>query len=219
MRITILSCLLILSSYSFSQNEFQFWTRVSADGDVIKRLDWSADLNNRFGATGLETFFPQVGLEYKVKKWFRPSIEYRYILDKNKYGNFLASHRINFNANLKEKYDRFTVTGRVRYQYALDRFGTATSNPDFDQAFRFRAAAAYDIKGNMITPKVSSELFYDPQFGPKGPGFTKIRIAIAGKLELSDPHSFSFKYILDAPINDPSDDKRHVIALSYGYSF
>ena len=57
------------------------WTKVGIAGDVIKKMDWSLDVSSRFDNQGVATFFPQVGIEYKLKKWFKPSVEYRFIVD------------------------------------------------------------------------------------------------------------------------------------------
>ncbi|PHR20696.1 MAG: hypothetical protein COA38_19235 [Fluviicola sp.] len=201
---------------AYSQHEFQVWTEVGTSGKVVKRLDWSVDLNSRFGATGLETFFPQVGFEYKVKKWFRPSIDYRYILDKDKYGNMLSGHRVNFNANYKKGIKRFRIDGRLRYQYAFNRLGASTDfDPDLDKAFRLKGAVKYDINNSIFTPLFNAELFYNPQYGPDR-GFSKIRLAIGTSLELDGPHKFSVKYQLDKRF-EFKRNVRHVISLSYGY--
>lgn len=216
MKHLIVAIFSFLSLSAFSQHEFQVWTEVGTSGKVVKRLDWSVDINSRFGASGLETFFPQVGFKYKVKKWFRPSIDYRFILDKDKYGNMLSGHRINFNANFEKGIDRLEVTGRLRYQYAFNRFGASTDfDPDLDQAFRLKGGVKYDINNSIFTPLFSAELFYNPKFGPDQ-GFSKIRIAAGTSLELKGPHKVSVKYQLDKRF-EYGRDLRHVISLSYGY--
>ena len=205
-----------LSLTAYSQHETQVWTELGVSGKVVKRLGWSVDLNSRFGASGLETFFPQVGFKYKVKKWFRPSIDYRFILDKDRYGNMLSGHRINFNANVETAVERFEIGGRLRYQYAFNRLGGSTDfDPDLDQAFRLKGDVKYDINNSIFTPLFSAELFYNPQYGPDQ-GFSKIRIAVGTSLELDGPHKVSVKYQLDKRF-EFGRDLRHVISLSYGY--
>ncbi|NVK66478.1 MAG: DUF2490 domain-containing protein [Flavobacteriales bacterium] len=201
---------------AYSQHEFQVWTELGTSGKLVKRTKWSVDINSRFGNNGLETFFPQFGVEYKVKKWFRPSIDYRFILDKDDYGNMISGHRINFNANVEESVDRFEIDGRLRYQYAFNRLGNSTDfDPDLDQAFRLKGSVKYDINNSLFTPLFSAELFYAPEYGPDR-GFSKIRIAMGTSLELDGPHKFSAKYQLDKRF-EYGRDLRHVISLSYGY--
>ena len=208
-----------ISLPSFGQNdEFMVWAKAGVRGDLAKKTDWMFDLNSRFDGAGVATFFPQAGIEYKVKKWFKPSVEYRFLIDKNKYGNYKSSHRLNVNANFKKSIERFSLSARVRYQYAFDQFGSPDSyDADFDQAFRFKPAVGYNIKGSIFSPTVSAEFFYNPVLGPQGRQFNKVRLAFGTKLELDGPHSLSVKYQLDKKFRDYSAGTRHVIAVSYEF--
>ena len=214
----VLVCLLTLSQHSFSQHEHMLWVKTSVEGKIIKPLKWNVELNSRFGSTGLETFFPQVGFEYRLFKWLRPSVEYRYVLDKDRYGNFLSGNRLNFNLGVRSTIDRWKVTGRVRYQYAFNSFASNEAvDLDFDQAVRTKISSEYDINNSIFSPNISAELFYNPVYGPQSPGFDKIRLSIGSALELDESHEVSFKYQLDKRF-DYSRDLRHVLSLSYGYS-
>ena len=217
-RLTLIFSL-FFGAYSSAQNsEFQVWTEAGLKGDIIKKMDWMVDVKARFGRDGLDQFLPEAGIDYKVKKWFKPSITYRAIIAENKYGNYKLAHRINLNANFKKQLDRFRVGARLRYQYAFERVGVqAEYDADFDQAIRFKPFVEYDINNSIFTPKISAELFYDPIYGPRGQRFTKLRIGIGSSFELDGPHSVSFKYQLDKWFYDYERGLRHVLALSYGY--
>jgi len=203
---------------SFSQsNEFMLWTKIGAGGKVAKKLSWAGEFNARMGRSNVETFFPQVGLEYKLLNWFKPSVEYRYIVDKNKYGNYKSYSRLNFNLGFKKSINQFGLGLRIRYQYAFNRIGLQSYNPDFDQAFRFKPAIEYRVGKSIYTPFVSSEFFYDPQYGPYGPGVSKLRLAVGTKLNLKGPHEASVKYQFDKKFHDYVVGPRHVVAISYTY--
>ncbi len=218
MRVFFIIILFLTSIFSsYGQNDdYMLWTKIGVKGKVSKKLSYSGAINIRFGGTGIETFFPQIGLEYKLKKWLKPSIEYRFIIDKNKYGNYKSSNRLNFNVELGKNVDRFSLGFRIRYQYAFNRISQQEYNPDFDQAFRFKPFLEYNIKGSKFTPIVSSEFFYDPQLGPNGREFTKIRVGVGAKLNLKGPHTVGFKYQFDKKFNY-KDGFRHVLGLSYSY--
>ena len=218
MKYLVFLAFTFIGASAYSQHEFQVWTEVGASGKISKPVGWAVDLNSRFGAAGLETFFPQVGFEFKVKKWFKPSVDYRYILDKDQYGNMLGGHRINLNANFETDVDRFDLSARLRYQYAFNRLGGSTDfDPDLDQAYRLKGAVKYDIDNSIFTPLFNVELFYNPQFGPDQ-GFSKIRLALGTALELDGPHKFSVKYQLDKRF-EFGRNLRHVMSVSYGYKF
>lgn len=219
MRALLVSGIIALSGVTFSQNsEFEVWTQVGAEGDVIKKLDWSASLSTRFGNRGVNTFFPEFGLEYKLKKWLRPSIEYRYVAEKDEYTNYISRNRLNFNLTLKESIDRLSISGRIRYQYAFDRLASSVNfNPEFDRAIRTKLGLKYDLNDNIFSPTASAELFFDPKFSATNT-LSKVRIGLGTDLELDGPHSFDFKYQIDTRL-DPSKDSRHAISLSYCYKF
>lgn len=218
MRILLILFLLISSSVH-SQHEFMTWVEVDASGKIVNNLKWNAGVTGRFGAAGAETIFPQVGLEYKVTKWFRPSLEYRFIVEKNKIGNYKANNRINVNLNFKHTIDRLSMGLRVRYQYAFNRLSADAYDADFDQAFRFKPAFEYNLKGTKLSPVISAEFFLNPSYGPMSPGFTKVRAAAGFKYEFKGPHAVSVKYQLDKKFRNHAANLRHVLSLSYSINF
>ena len=193
------------------------WTELGVQGKLVKRTKWAMELNTRIGERGIETFFPQAGIEYKLTKWLIPSVQYRFILDKNKYGNYKLGHRININLDAENNFKRLTYGLRVRYQYAFNRISQASYDADFDQAVRFKPSLEYDIDNSIFTPQISAEFFLNPTYGPYSPGFDKLRFAVGSKLELDGPHKVSFKYQLDKWLYDYGRELRHVLSLSYSY--
>ena len=217
MRKALFIFFLFISMNSFSQHDYMLWTEIGVEKKIIKRLKGTLDFNTRFDRTGVATFFPQVGLDYKITKWLRGSVQYRFIVDKNKYGNYKSSNRLNFNLSFKENKKRFYYALRLRYQYAFNRISADAYDADFDQAIRLKPSFEYDLKNSIFTPLISGEFFYNPSYGPKSPGFSKVRIAVGSKLEMDGPHSVSFKYQLDKKFRDYDADLRHVLSLAYTY--
>lgn len=200
-----------------SQNNFAVWSELGVKGEFTKKIKWSADLNGRFAKGKIETFFPSIGLEYKLVKWFRPSIDYRLIIDQNKYGNYKLSNRININGEFKKDVNRFTFEARLRYQYSFNNVRAADYDSEFDQAIRFKPEVEYDIKGSIFNPVIGAELFYNPAYNPRGFQFSKVRFTIGTKLELDGPHGVSVKYQLDKKTDSYSIGARHVLSISYSY--
>ncbi|XOV66266.1 MAG: DUF2490 domain-containing protein [Fluviicola sp.] len=214
----IILFLSISTAVSAQQNDtYMLWTTVGVEGDAFKKSDWFVDLNTRFGGTGVETFFPEIGIDYKLTKWFKPSVEYRFVIDKNQYGNYKVANRLNFNAKFSEGFDRLELGMRVRYQYAFDSRSSFDYDADFDQAFRFKPEIEYDINDFILTPKVSTEFFYNPTLGEEGRRFDKMRFAVGASLDLNNDHDISFKYQLDKRFYAFDRGVRHVLAFSYQY--
>lgn len=193
------------------------WTETGVSGDLVKRTDWKFELNTRFDNRGIATFFPQVGIEYKLTKWLKPSLEYRFIIDRNKYGNYKSSNRINLNLGFDKSVDRFAFDFRCRYQFGFGNSGGSSYDSDFDQSFRFKPGIEYDINNCIFSPTMSCEFFYNPLLGVDGRQFDKLRFAVGSKLELKGNHKVSFKYQFDKKLTDASSGLRHVLCLSYEY--
>lgn len=214
-----LSLLLIIGFQTtvLSQNEFAVWSEIGVKGEFTKKIKWSAELNTRFQKGKVETFFPQIGFEYKLVKWFKPSLDYRMVIDKNKYGNYKLSNRININGEFKKSIKRFTFETRLRYQYSFNSVRAEDYDSEFDQAIRLKPEVEYDIKGSIFNPVVGAELFYNPAYNPRGFEFSKVRFTVGVKLGLDDPHSVSVKYQLDKKTDSYSIGARHVLSISYAY--
>lgn len=205
----------VLSS-SFSQkSEFQTWTEIGIKGRVVKRINYGIDLTSRFGNLGLETFFPQATLSYKVTNWFKPSMDYRIIFKKELNSNYDVSNRINFNLNFNKLFKRFSVGLRLRYQYSFNQLAGENYQAEFDKAYRIKPSVSYDISNCILTPSASIEFFYNPSRGSLGQRFNKTRAFIGTELELDGPHGIEFGYIYDASMNLPAPSTRHILNLSY----
>lgn len=208
----------VCSSYGFSQTSaFQVWTEKGIKIGVSKRVSLGADWTNRIGERGFVTMFPQATIKVKVFDWFRPSIDFRYIIDKSSSGDYRASGRINLNAQFNYDKKRFTAGLRFRYQYGFDKL-SADYESDFDKAYRIKPHIFYDIKNSVFSPIISAEFFYDPNFAPLGRRFNKIRYFIGASLDFSGPHSFQFGYQYDQKINLPAPNNKHILNVNYTYS-
>ena len=208
----------LCSSFGFSQSSaFQVWNETGIKMGVSKRVSLGADWTNRIGEQGFVKMFPQATIKVKVFDWFRPSIDFRYIIDKSSSGIYSGGSRINLNAQFNYDKKRFIAGLRFRYQYSFDRL-SADYDSDFDKAYRIKPKISYDLKNNIFSPIISAEFFYDPNFTPLGRRFNKIRYFIGASLDFSGPHSFQFGYQYDQKINLPAPINKHILNISYTYS-
>jgi hypothetical protein len=216
----ILFLLLLLPFGGKAQSEFHQWFSAEFSGDLVRKLDWSAELNARFDSYGMRSFFPQVGLDYKVKKWLKASVDYRLISERNDVKNYSFSNRINLNLIAKEEIlDRLDASLRLRYQYAFQNRFSENYDADFDQAIRLKTKLEYDIDDIPITPAAGIEFFYNPIYGPNGPGFSKYRAELGAEHEGLGDHAIGLKYIYDGRFYNTGRPNRHIISISYSYSF
>ena len=218
----LLSFLLFLPILGAAQTSSAVWSELGIKGGITKNLDWGVEINTRFGNTrGVETFFPQVSLKYKVTKWFKPSIDFRYILKKDEFSNYIGSNRVIVNANFEKKFNkRLSTELRLRYQFGFNRWGTDTDYEDeTSNAVRLKPEINYDIKNSAFSPYTSAEIFYNLE--PYNHQFRKIRWGIGTNIEVDDPLSLSVGYIYDRELNDKNNRPkiRHICTFSIKYKF
>jgi hypothetical protein len=80
-----------------------------------------------------------------MNKHIRPSLDYRFVSDRNREGNFELRHRLNANLQFSYDIDQLELDFRLRYQYARTRF-VDDIEPEFGAALRYKTSFAYDIK-------------------------------------------------------------------------
>ena len=208
----------LFSTSFFSQTtSFQVWTETGMKGKINKKLDWNLNLTNRFLDLKIVTLFPQLSLKYKVSNWFKPSVDYRYIANRENNGNYTTNHRVNFNLQFEKAIKRFDFELRLRYQYSFKGINT-NYEPEFDNSIRFRPSLSYNIKKSFLSPTMSTELFYNPSDGLYGKRLTRIRLFMGFNLNLKGPHELQLGYFFDQKINIQRSENRNVFNLEYTYS-
>lgn len=218
MKCPVSAIFALFISINFAQHsQFQIWTETGAKYKFNKEWDLNVDWTNRLDAYGLNTSFSQVSARYKLLKWLKTSVDYRYIVSRENNGNFSAGNRINANIQLNQKFKGLDVGFRARYQYSFNRFINANYDPEFDMAYRFRPSISYDLNNSIFAPNASVEFFYTPENGPLGNRFTRIRYQIGIDFETKLPIDFGLAYLYDNKINLPAAEDRHVLNLSATY--
>jgi hypothetical protein len=205
-------CFLVTSSIA-QLFEQQVWVETGVKYTLNKKLSASFDLTQRYGYDGLRTLFPQLSVRYKVSPWFRTSLDYRLVLSKSTAETYDASQRINANLQFSQTYKRFDLGLRIRYQYSFDRLGGAYDS-EFDQAWRIKPGAEYNIKGLPITPSLSAEFFYNPENSVIGKQFNRIRYYAGTTIELTHNQGIELGLFFDQWINGVPR-KRLMYSLSY----
>ena len=219
MKKTILffGLLFIILNGTAQQSSFQIWAETGFKGKITKKIDFNLDVTNRFERYKLVTFFPQVSLKYKLADWIKPSIEYRWIANREDNGNFLANHRINGNIQFSHSLKRLNFGLRVRYQYS---FKGATSNyePEFDKAIRIKPSISFDIKKSVFSPLVSCEFFYNPDQAYLGNRLNRIRSFIGVDINLKGPNDLQIGCFYDQKVNLPGLVSKYVFNIAYAFN-
>lgn len=218
MRSLVLS-LLLFPFVGLSQNStvFQVWNEVGVGYKLDKKQSLGVELTTRHGAGGLQTFFPQISYKYKINKFIRPSVDYRYVGSSTQEGNFSYRHRINTNLQFNYEIERLELGLRMRYQFTTNRLAD-NFEQEFGEAFRIKPSVSYDIKKSVLLPQASMEFFTGPMDGQQGYHLNRIRWSVGLGFDWDGPHSLELAYLYDQRIMSPGSLNRAILNFSYGYS-
>jgi hypothetical protein len=218
MRSLVLS-LLLFPFVGLSQNStvFQVWNEVGVGYKLDKKQSLGVELTTRHGAGGLQTFFPQISYKYKINKFIRPSVDYRYVGSSTQEGNFSYRHRINTNLQFNYEIERLELGLRMRYQFTTNRLAD-NFEQEFGEAFRIKPSIVYNIKKSVLLPQASMEFFSGPMDGQQGYHLNRIRWSVGLGFDWDGPHSLELAYLYDQRINSPGSLNRAILNFSYGYS-
>lgn len=205
------ACWLMFSTWAQTENEL--WLSGGAKYSFTKKLDFSGELNLRMEPVVLNTFFTEFSAKYQVTKWFKPSLDYRIVLDRNNYGNYKASQRLNLNANFGTEWKRFDFGMRVRLQTTLTNVRTPESNfSDLAPGWRIKPDISYNIKKSIIIPTFSTEFFFKRD-DARDMIMNKVRIAAGADFDVIGPYNIGIKYMYGYSLYSPKYE--HIISLSF----
>lgn len=216
--------LLILIAFSASSQN-RLWLSSGVKTNVLnKKVSLGASLSTRFyGNARWDKVFPEVSARYNLSDYFKPSIDYRFVVNQQRNGNQVSSgHRVNLNLNTGYAYGRFDLNFRVRLQYKFNRFlanQTGVYEPDFDNAIRLKPVIKYNIKGSKIDPRIEGEWFYNTINSVSGNQFTKFRVGIGADVKLPNENVLTVKYRYDYEFNIASPQRFHILSLAHEYKY
>ncbi|MGB0932841.1 MAG: DUF2490 domain-containing protein [Lishizhenia sp.] len=219
MRLIFVILFLFFTSSLFSQAES--WFSGGVKTDLNDKITASAELNLRTtNLVRVEQFFPEASIKYNLSKFFKPSVDYRFVVGRDNSANYRGAHRVNVNFNFKQEIERLDFKFRLRYQSKVNSGGASeVYQPDFDNAIRLKPEIQYNIENSKLNPFIGAEWFYNPENSALGNRYRKIRFAAGITWDLPNKQELDFKYQLDYDINVPFPERIHIISISYGWEW
>lgn len=190
-----------------------------------KKVRLGASLSARmYSNTRWDKFFPEVSARYNLSDYFKPSVDYRYVINQQRNGHEITTgHRININFNTQYEVNRFDLKMRVRFQYKFNTAAIGTTDniydADFDNAIRLKPALKYNIEGSKVDPLLESEWYYNTANSPSGKQFTKYRFGIGVEIKLPNEHNLTLKYRYDYEFNIVDPQRFHILSLEHEYNY
>lgn len=198
-----------------AQSDVQLWTDAGVRWRATRRLRLEFAFLARFDqdVSRGRLFGPQVGLDYKIKKWLRVGFGYRY--EYRRIGGSLRSaHRLNADLKLSHELGRVGLGYRLRFQ---ERFrNRASGNSDVRGTLRNRFGADVDTD-TLFTPYASLELFTGLH-GRQADPVNKVRITVGAAFDLGRV-DLALYYRAQIPVNRPGDPTVHILGASVTANF
>lgn len=216
----LLSALLCVTALSaaHAQVRSQVWFGAGFEREILPHIVAGFQTNARISTAGpLQTLFQEASIKSEHLKWFRPSIDYRFITSYAKNGNPTYLSRLNFNADFRRKFKDVKVGVRVRYQMIIGN--AALTGTDLDPALRMKPYVEWSIPKTRFSPAFSTELFYNPAFGEFGRQFNRVRFGLGTSIDLAGPNTLGITYYFGRKYNVSNPYTEHILSLEYNYEW
>jgi hypothetical protein len=219
MKSYIIFFFFLISLKSFSQMTREVWTGIGAKTKLSPKSELAIDINTRSYSYFFQLFYPEITYKYKLNKWIKPSIDYRLLDQRNKYGSFSLSNRLNFNVEFEKTIQKKIGIGfRIRYQSTFTRIIDVNNyDADFSTVIRLKPSLTFTPKKSKMSYNSAVEFFYNPQNVQLGRQFVKYRASFGIDINLKGPNIINLKYLYGQNINSDKNKSQHV--LSIGYTF
>lgn len=217
--------LLISPSYSQQSNDAGMWTTLSLQHALTKKITLVVDQEFRLKENyqRINLFYTNIGIDYKFNKYLKISPTYRTIQKKRLEGTYSYRHRLMLDVTVKKKFNKLTLSERVRYQAEVQDFNTSKKGKSIEQFLRFKTDVKFAAT-NKITPYYSCEFRYQIH-APRGDGplydnaFHRVRNVLGVEYELNKKNSVNIYYLYQTEFDISTPESIYILGIGYTLEF
>ena len=169
----------------------------------------------------LNLFYTNIGVEYKVNKYFKAALVYRFIDKYQDDNSFSFRHRIMLDLTLKKKLGKFGLSYRQRLQAEKKDIYTSKRGYLTEWYSRNKLQAKYDLD-KPYAPYVSVELRYqihDLRNMESERTWHRARYVVGVDYELNHKSTFGIYYLIQKEWSVLSPQDQYIVGLEYTISF
>ncbi|MBA3680789.1 MAG: DUF2490 domain-containing protein [Bacteroidetes bacterium] len=197
------------------------WATFTIQKKINKRVTLVVDqeLRLRENFQRINLFYTNIGVDYKANKWLKVSPTYRAIQKKRFDGTFSYRHRLMLDLTLKKKFQKITLSERVRYQIEVQDLYTSKKGKLPEQFLRLKTDLKYNLNDD-VTPYISCELRYQIH-SPRGDGpvydygFHRIRNVAGIEYQINKSNSINLYYLIQSEFNISDRESIYILGLAY----
>lgn len=221
-KLTLLFVLLIgsmLPAYP-QQSDFQFWPQVQFGYNLSGKfkLSLEEEVRLRENAGQLKKELTDLGLTYKVSKFFRLSLNYRIELTSRNPGDYSWRNGIYADITLRKGFNRFQADYRIRFQSPKVEAVSEVASLNQWLKNRHKISLEYDIKGIPLTPEIEAELFI-PFEKQQALMIDEYRLWAKLSYALNKKNEIGIKYGIQQEVNVKDPLRAYILGISYSLDF
>lgn len=219
MKKSLLIFLVVFSSFTYSQvNDAGMWLscafQKNLKGKFTAFLNPVIRLNENITEVG--SAFLDGGLEYKLNKRFRISLNYRFTGRRRLDDTYSFRNRFYADFTSRTKVKKITFSHRLRIQSQLNDYFTSRNGVIPSYSIRNRAQIKYDIN-KKNTASLSAELWLSPI--SQLLYSTNMRYVGGWEHELNKRSSVTLSYIFQRELSAVNPVTDYIVSLSFSHSF
>ncbi len=198
---TIVLIILIHTTANGQVKDAGLWTSLSFEAKLVKKLSLSVSQEYRFNenVTELDTWISEAGLNYKLNKYLKASVNYRFTMKRMTNNLYSPRHRFFIDIKAEKKIKPFIFQFRTRFQEEYADIGRATDGGFAGYYSRNKLSIKFDLDRKW-EPYLSVELF-SPLRRNQPYLFDDIRTSAGLEFAVSKHHSIDIYYMIQNELN------------------
>lgn len=169
----------------------------------------------------LNLLYTNLGIEYKVTKYFKAALVYRFIEKFQDDNSFSFRHRLMLDLTLKNKFGKLGLSYRQRLQAEERDMYSSDAGRINEWYSRNKFAVKYDLD-KPYTPYASVELRYqlhNPRKIESDQTWHRVRYVFGVDYKLSDKNTFGVYYLIQKEWSVLAPQDQYIVGLEYTLSF
>ena len=196
----------ITNCFSQVENDAGLWTTFTIQKKITKKISVVVDQEFRLRENfqRINLFYTNLGVDYKLNKYFKLSPSYRAI-QKIRLDNTVSHrHRLSMDATIKKKFNKITLAERVRYQIEVQDYLTSSKGRLPEQFIS--CELRYQIRSWR-----GNDMFYNNSFH-------RIRNIVGADYEFNNKNSITLYYLIQNEFNINNLENIYIIGIAYTLS-
>lgn len=220
LRFFLLVFVMMQGILSYAQvNDAGLWMGLNAEKKLSRAFSvtLSEELRMNENVSEVGSIISDVGLAYKVNKWVKVSVNYRFSNKRRLDDSYSNRHRYYFDLTLKEKFKPVVLSLRTRYQSQYADIHSSSDGKTPKNVLREKLTVKLDLN-KKYSPYVYAESYTsvnDPDYN----SIKNMRYCGGVEYAINRMHSLDLFYLYQKEYNVKNPQSDYVVGIGYFFSF